>query len=467
MLDRFAALGALVGPVDGEACVARLRRLAGDTIFQPESESAPIQVLGLQESAGLQFDALWIGGLSHQAWPRPLRPNPLLPVALQRRHGIPRTSANEELEFARLKTRQLAGAADQVIFSWPSQDADETLRASPLIAALPAIEVAAPPPSVWAGLQLEGAQLEAVTDYRLPAWPADQRVRGGTGVLRAQSACPFQAQALYRLDARPLETPLPGVSHLQRGQIAHLALQWLWADWRSLDGMLALDAQQRAEQIRAAVTRAAHQSLRRQSRMDARLSRLEGERLSERITELLVCDAGRAPFEVESVEEDAEWTLAGLRLRIRADRVDRLADGGLLYVDYKTGAAAVGDWLERRPRQPQLPLYALAAGSRVAGIAYGMLAAGQVGYTGLARDAIEATTIEAPASNRRTRAAGLDTWDKLLRAWHAWLSDLATAFVDGEAGVRPRRIAEDCRYCHLAVLCRRHELRQQGVQIDE
>ena len=103
----------------------------------------------------------------------------------------------------------------------------------------------------------------------------------------------------------------------------------------------------------------------------------------------------------------------------------------------------------------------------MAGIAYGVLAAGQVGYAGLARDAIEPTAIEAPASNRRTRAAGLDSWDKLLRAWRAWLTDLATAFVDGDAGVRPRRVAEDCRYCHLAVLCRRHELRQQGMLIDE
>ena len=38
---------------------------------------------------------------------------------------------------------------------------------------------------------------------------------------------------------------------------------------------------------------------------------------------------------------------------------------------------------------------------------------------------------------------------------------------DGEI-VEPdlRRIAEDCRYCHLSVLCRRHELAERGVLID-
>jgi hypothetical protein len=102
----------------------------------------------------------------------------------------------------------------------------------------------------------------------------------------------------------------------------------------------------------------------------------------------------------------------------------------------------------------------------VAGIAYGVLAAGQVGYVGLARDAVEATAIETPASNETARAAGLDAWDTLSAAWERWLTEIAAAFADGDAGVRPRRIGDDCRYCHLAVLCRRHELSRQGVRID-
>jgi len=231
--------------------------------------------------------------------------------------------------------------------------------------------------------------------------------------------------------------------------------------------MIGIDATERDRQIATTVTRAARQSVRHLSHLDERLSRLECERLSLRIRELSEADAARAPFHIEAVEDDRNWTLAGLHLRMRADRVDRLGDGSLLYVDYKTGTGLVGDWLGVRLKEPQLPLYVLASPGDVAGVAYGSLAAGKVGYRGLAQEAIEATDIGALAASRAALTAGLDTWDKLLMAWRQSLTDIASAFVDGEAQVRPRRISEDCRYCHLSVLCRRHELTDRGVLIDE
>ena len=61
----------------------------------------PIQVVGVLESAQLEFDHLWVLGLSDDTWPRPARPNPLLPLELQRSRGVPRASAEWELAFAR------------------------------------------------------------------------------------------------------------------------------------------------------------------------------------------------------------------------------------------------------------------------------------------------------------------------------------------------------------------------------
>ena len=100
LLETFAAL-ALVQPRLGpRAALARLRRLAGETPFQPETEEAPIQVLGLLEAGGLRFDALWIMGLHDEVWPPPARPNQFLPAALQRRLGLPHASAERELAYA-------------------------------------------------------------------------------------------------------------------------------------------------------------------------------------------------------------------------------------------------------------------------------------------------------------------------------------------------------------------------------
>src|SRR5436305_1075206 len=41
-----------------------LRSMANDAVFQPEAPEVPIQILGVLESAALEFDHLWIMGLT-------------------------------------------------------------------------------------------------------------------------------------------------------------------------------------------------------------------------------------------------------------------------------------------------------------------------------------------------------------------------------------------------------------------
>ena len=171
----------------------------------------------------------------------------------------------------------------------------------------------------------------------------------------------------------------------------------------------------------------------------------------------------RGPFRIEALEADSEGQLGGLRLRMRLDRVDRLEGGDLLYLDYKTGRAAVGDWLGERPREPQLPMYAVLGPPAVGGVSFASLAVGDVGYRGLARNEIAGTGIRSPASDRRVDAAD---WDALRHRWERDLSRLANAFAAGDARVDPRRSSDDCRWCQLSILCRRHELKDRGALAD-
>ena len=69
-------------------------------MFQPEGTDAPIQLLGVLEGAGLDFDALWVAGLSADRWPPAPAPNPLLPLHWQRERNVPRSSAENELAHA-------------------------------------------------------------------------------------------------------------------------------------------------------------------------------------------------------------------------------------------------------------------------------------------------------------------------------------------------------------------------------
>ncbi len=463
LLARFAGLTAVTGPQKGAAALQQLRRMAAEVVFQPETPPAPVQVLGLLETPGLGFDAMWVGGLHDLAWPRPLRPHPLLPVKLQREAGMPRCCPATELDFATRRTAALIGSASELVFSFPRQDQDERLRPSSLLAGLPVAE-AEPMPSGLAPVLFASRRLRSLRDDRMRPLAAGTPVRGGSGVVRSQSACPFQAQARYRLRTVDVEVPTPGISPVQSGQIAHRALQILWEQWRGPEAPRSMEPEALRQSIYRALQAASDRVVGGAADVDPAILELEHARLCSRMQELVDLDLARAPFAIESLEEETRARLAGLEFSLRLDRVDRLDDGTLLYIDYKTGKASVGDWLGERPREPQLPMYAVVGPAGVGGVAVGSLAVGQVGYRGFARSEIEGTDIREPATNRRVHAAD---WEALRSDWERTITGLARSFARGDARVDPRRSSEDCRWCRLAVLCRRHELQEQGVLNDD
>ena len=85
VLDGLGRLDGLLGPLGFAEAVRRLAQLCRQRLFQPETRGNPaIQVLGVLESAGLSFDALWVMGMNDDLWPPPPRPNPLLPAEVLR-----------------------------------------------------------------------------------------------------------------------------------------------------------------------------------------------------------------------------------------------------------------------------------------------------------------------------------------------------------------------------------------------
>ena len=100
ILADFAALGRVVSRTGYSEGVSRLRRMTAETLFQPETPDVPIQILGVFEAAGMEFDHLWVMGLSDEAWPPQPSPNPFLPIELQRAAKLPQGSAAASLEFA-------------------------------------------------------------------------------------------------------------------------------------------------------------------------------------------------------------------------------------------------------------------------------------------------------------------------------------------------------------------------------
>jgi RecB family exonuclease len=66
---------------------------------------------------------------------------------------------------------------------------------------------------------------------------------------------------------------------------------------------------------------------------------LERERLAGILTEFIKAERDRLPFAVDSVEKEIDFDMHGVKLQLRIDRIDRLADNSLLVLDYKWGQA--------------------------------------------------------------------------------------------------------------------------------
>lgn len=450
----LAQLDVVYGPLSYASMLERVRRLASERVFQPESRPAPIQVLGLLESEGLEFDHLLVLGLHAGAWPRPARPNPLLPAALQRSAGTPRGCADWELAFARRMTAGWQRAAPEVVFSYPVATDDHTLEPSPLIASLSA----ATPVPVGVDYRVE---LHMAQRHELPedtpgvSLPPGITFAGGARLIQDQAACPFRAFALYRLGASALEEPHEGLDARERGRLLHSAVAQLWAALRSSRRCAALDETALTEEVQRAVDQAlVRWRNRRGSVFKDRFLAVERDRLETLLKEWLAVEAPRAPFEVLAVEEPSTLEVGGVLLDLRLDRVDRLEGGGELLLDYKTGEAQVVRWFEARPDEPQLPLYALARKTAPAGLAFARVARGECAFVGLAErdDVAPGIAAFAPAKGRA------DDWASQLQSWRQSLATLAAQFRSGFAPVAPKRYPNTCDRCHLRMLCRVEDL---------
>ncbi|WP_432823051.1 PD-(D/E)XK nuclease family protein [Trichloromonas sp.] len=455
LLTAVVALEAVSGPVDRGEAVALLRRLARETTFQPESPAGPLQVVGLLEAAGLQFEHLWVLGMTDDLVPAPARPNPFIPLALQVARNMPHASAERELEFARMVVARLSAAAPTVIFSHPRKDGDVELRPSSLIARLDEGEqAAAASHAPLAAMRQSPAGLESLADELGPPLAEAARASGGTGLLKDQALCPFRAFAHHRLRARALDRPEPGLDAGTRGSLLHAVLENFWKLTGDQAGLLALsDAQ-----LSARIEQAAGEALRQHfgDEADQPLCRIEGARLCALVREWLEeVEKERAPFSVAQIEAERTVVCGGISIDTKVDRIDQLNDGRRVIIDYKTGRVDVGDLLGERLLEPQLPVYGSEeADAELAGVVFAGVRRGECGAKGVAAEAELLPKLAAFAGSKGAEKAGIADWPALLSRWRRQLAELGDEFARGHAAVDPVDFTKACQYCDLAGLCR-------------
>ena len=468
-LSEVATLDRVTGPMSYRAALLRLETVVANALFQPETPDVPVQVLGVLESAGLQFDHLWVLGLDDESWPLPVRPNPLLPVAEQRRAGIPQADPNTSLELDRRRTRAWLCAAKEVVVSHALRRGEGDLAQSPLIVEIPAAtpdQVGIAPFATLRETIARAKAIETLDDGRAP--PATPGAySGGTGLFRDQAACAFRGFARRRLASEPLESPRPGIDARDRGTLAHALFANLWEALGSRERLRVTTGAAR-EALVAQCVDAALEELRKQrfEALGARFAGLERERLTRLANEWLAIDAGRPDFEVVATEQKQPVTFGGITVNVKLDRLDRLADGSYAVIDYKTGECKVSGWLGPRPDEPQIPMYALGGGREVSAVAFVRLKAGALGFVGIGRAPGVLPGLDVIEKHRSPAAKRYRDWEALLEGWRGELDAIGRGFAAGDARVDPRR-RDVCKICDQPMLCRIAEKAPFGAVSDE
>jgi len=312
--------------VRAEDAVELLRQLLDQrAVRRPYGGHPRIFIWGLLEARLQRADFVVLGGLNEAVWPALPAPDPWLPPRVRATLGMP----TPEFRIG-LAAHDFASAlgAPEVLITRAKRDSRAPTVASRFLLRLDAMTGGLP----------RDHELETITrmlddpgdplpvDRPAPTPPPEQRPEkiSVTAVDRLK-ADPFAFYASGILNLRVLDPVDADHSAAWKGTAVHEVLQqWLDHDECDPDRL-----RERAERLLA--DESIHPMLRA----------LWAPRLLEAIDWMVELERdnqaeGRKPLKAEA---KGQASLAGIIVEGRADRIDRLPDGGLAIVDYKTGKA--------------------------------------------------------------------------------------------------------------------------------
>lgn len=453
-IDTWCELDRWLPRVSASIAQQELVSLTDRSPFQPEGSDAPVQVIGLLESAGVPFDAMWVTGLTERALPEAQRANPFLSAAWQKAQSAGLASIEEcEARAARLVQgwRSLSGV---VTASKSKKIDDEPQLWSPLIAAWLDVEHAEMARSVP---NRERGSLVVEHDESALAWQSPSR--RGVRALEAQANCPRRGFAEGRLRLSAWPTRSDGLSAQVRGELIHeiaeqlgRALQASPMDFGALLAVLPFE-----------LDRCIDGAQRRFSHVPEHIWQAEHARLQSLFEQFIDAESKRRAFTVAEVEQKVSTSISGLDFSLRIDRIDyvdrtdadtgELSQSALAVIDFKSGNVDARGLYDERLTAPQLPLYAHALthvprepmSAPVHAVAYARVHDDHQNLVSFG------TPISGLAAAPRSKAP---MWDELSASWLPKLETLANELLAGEAMLAPAYGRATCNKCDFQRFCR-------------
>ena len=451
LLGLFTELDNLGIEISRSRALSYLQKLANEHLFHPQTGDAPLQVLGLLEAVGLQFDQLWITGMHSENLPTSGSINPVLSASYQRQHKMPFSVPEKELQIAKKLLSSFAINSRKLYLSYPITDGKTALEQSPLISSYKQQDIQTIVDDISLPYWLERPYLcDLEIDEGHPFVASMESIRGGSSIFKNQSSCPFNAFAIHRLWAKEFDQPSIGLEAMDRGSIVHDILYRLWNQWKSSKVLLTLTEEQRKYQLVSTINAVlTEQATKYPILLGENFKQLEEQRLLKLVTQWLDIECQRPPFEIKETEQKKQLSFGELSISLIVDRLDTV-NGETLVIDYKTGSLKTDVWLGERPVDPQLPLYILASDPQPQGCAFASLKVSEQQFIGI-------------SNNHMINGVKIaDNWDLQLQNWQQSIDNLAQEFIQGKALLHNFNTAQFNFQDELLPLNRWHE--QQDIK---
>ncbi len=369
LLNEFARLGLVSASIGPVATMSRLESMAGDTVFQPEAVDARIQLMGPLEASGLQFDALWVTGVTTANWPSAATSSVLLSRRLQEKHGMPDATPADTLAYARQMLTRLVASGETVVCSHALNVEDAEQTVSDLLTPFYSrTEAAVADPGWYAAGLADRSGLKLAKDL-VPVVLPGEEITGGAETLQRQLRDPVAAFIHGRMGARNISPQAVGIPAPLRGSLIHDALYSLYIDLPSSETIRSWQGEDLGNRLDAAVNFAFARHERNTDGVLQQLFQLERRRIWELLRQFVIVDGSRGDFAVAGVEGVFEFVAGPVHLPLRFDRIDSLGDKGIAILDYKTGSKKQLLNRSNEAQEIQLFVYACATDAPVSALA--------------------------------------------------------------------------------------------------
>ena len=397
-------------------------------IFQPKSGTANILILGALEAEGLYFDHAWVSSMTSNFIPGKIKMPLFIPQKTSIEYKLPNSNFLLVTEDAKVTLKALNNLSPETTYSYAKLMQNREELPSPYIEFKDYLEVSF--------IKNSSRELIYIDDYKAPKIQ-ELTIKKGVKTLQNQMSCAFRGFA-GRLDIDDFEAPHIGLSRLQQGNLIHKILETFFNEIKSGASLLKL-TELELDNLIEKHTESATQNL---PKSNFKLN--EKIRLVKIIRQHIDLEKQRSDFEVIKTESTSEVNINGLKFSTRIDRMDRLANGDSLIIDYKTGkdvkvSQMTGDPID----QAQLPIYAVT--NSVDGVAFATINSNDCQFKAITKNKSE-LPLTKQAINR------MPEWDKQITEWTSILNSASKQFQNGIASVLPVKNA--CDYCDYDLLCR-------------